>query len=94
LNRLVEPDFYVDIGSVLDEKAALLAEHKSQKDWLDRSQGMNAYVNTMKGFSRELGTLSKRCQFAEGWRRHIPLGLCAEDADPIRDILGEHVLGS
>jgi len=29
--------------------------------------------------------------FAEGWRRHNPLGFCAPEADPLGDILGERV---
>ena len=92
LNRPVAPDFFVDITSVIEKKADMLERHKSQKDWLDKSQGMNAYVNTMKQLSREMGEWSGTCEFAEGWRRHNPLGLCAADADPIADSLGRHIL--
>ena len=92
LNRPVQPDFFIDIDSVIEEKAGTLAEHKSQKEWLDRSQGLNAYLETMKDLSREMGTLSTRCEFAEGWRRHSPLGLCAADADPLAESLGEYIL--
>lgn len=92
LNHLVRPDCFIDIGSVIEEKAGMLAEHKSQKEWLDRSQGINAYLNTMRDFAGEMGELSKRCEFAEGWRRHNPLGLCAADADPLADLLREYVV--
>jgi len=92
LNRLVRPDFFTDIGSAIEEKAGMLAEHKSQKEWLDHSQGVNAYLNTMRDFTREMGALSTRFEFAEGWRRHNPLGLCAVDADPLVGLLREHVL--
>jgi len=92
LNRLVWPDFFIDIGSVIDEKTNMLAEHKSQKEWLDHSQGVNSYLNTMRNFAREMGALTTRCKFAEGWRRHNPLGLCAPAADPLMDLLREHVL--
>ena len=91
LNRLVHPDFFVDIGQVLGEKRAMLAEHKSQKEWLDTSQGLDAYLDTMRAQAREMGELSTRCQFAEGWRRHNPLGLCARDADPLGDVLRGYV---
>lgn len=92
LNRLVRPDFFIDIGSAIEEKAGMLAEHKSQKEWLDHSQGLNAYLNTMRDFASEMGMLSTRCEFAEGWRRHNPFGLCASDANPLADFLREHVL--
>lgn len=92
LNRRVRPDFFIDIGSAIEEKASMLAEHKSQKEWLDRSQGLNAYLNTMRDSAREMGALSTRCEFAEGWRRHNPLGLCAVDANPLVGLLREDVL--
>jgi LmbE family N-acetylglucosaminyl deacetylase len=92
LNNLVRPDFFIDIGSVIEEKAGILAEHKSQKEWLDHSQGVNAYLNTMRNFAGEMGALTNRCEFAEGWRRHNPLGLCAAAADPLVGLLREHSL--
>jgi len=93
LNRLVHPDFFIDISPVIDEKADMLAEHKSQAEWLDHTQGMNAYLETMRGLAGEMGSLSTRCEFAEGWRRHNPLGLCAVDADPLANLLRDHVAG-
>jgi LmbE family N-acetylglucosaminyl deacetylase len=92
LNRLVRPDFFVNIDSAIEEKAGMLAEHKSQKHWLDYSQGFNAYLNTLRDFAREMGALSTRCEFAEGWRRHNPLGLCTVGADPLVNLLPEEVL--
>lgn len=92
LNRLVHPDFYIDISTIIEEKAELLAKHKSQKEWLDTSQGMNAYLETMKRFGRELGVLSNNCEFAEGWHRHNPIGLCTFDADPFMDLLRDYII--
>jgi len=89
---LVRPDFFINIGAAIEKKASMLAERKSQKEWLDRSQGLNAYLDTMKNFASEMGSLSARCEFAEGWRRHNPLGLCKVDADPLPGILREHVM--
>lgn len=91
LNRPVRPDFWVNIGSVMAKKAAMLAEHKSQKEWLDYSQGLDAYLDTMRQHAREMGELSARCEYAEGWRRHNPLGLCAAGADPLAEILGAYI---
>jgi len=92
LNRVVRPDFFVDISSVIEEKSDMLAEHASQKDWLDRSQGMGAYLDAMRGYAGEMGEMSTSCRFAEGWRRHNPLGLFAGDADPLTRLLTERVV--
>jgi hypothetical protein len=78
---------FIDIGSVIDEKTAMLAKHESQKVWLDRSQGMDSYLMAMRELAREVGRLSGRYEIAEGWRRHLHLGLCSEQADPLRRVL-------
>ena len=90
INKIVYPDFYIDIESVLGEKSKMLAEHKSQKNWLDVSQGFNAYLNTMKSLAKEVGTMSGKFNYAEGWRQHNPLGFCETDANPLAEILSEY----
>ncbi len=89
LGRVVKPDIYVDIASVVNQKAEALADHRSQKEWLDQSQGMDAYLDEMKAQGREVGIMSGTFESAEGWRRHNYRGLCAPDADPLCDALGE-----
>ncbi|NIA15658.1 MAG: LmbE family protein [Nitrospiraceae bacterium] len=91
LRRFVPAGQYVDISSVLEEKIAALACHKSQKEWLDASQGLDSYLITMKEMSRQVGESSGVFEYAEGWRRHLHLGFCAEDADPLSDALGDAV---
>ena len=87
LRQPVEPHFYTDITGVLARKRAMLACHASQKEWLDATQGMNAYLDEMEGLSRAVGTMSGRFEFAEGWRRHSHLGFAADEFDPIADLL-------
>ena len=65
----------------------MLACHRSQKEWLDVSQGMDSYLATIEEFSRELGRRSRRYRYAEGWRRHLAAGFCSEGADPLRTLL-------
>jgi len=91
MNWPIIPELCVDIGDVIDEKAAMLAEHVSQKEFLDKTQGMGAYLETMRSFAGEVGTMSGQYEYAEGWRRHNPRGLCDEKANPLRDALGERV---
>lgn len=90
LNHIIYPDILINIAGVLEKKTNMLAEHKSQKEWLDRSQGFNAYLDIMKEYGRELGEMSGRGEYAEGWRQHNPLGLCASDSDPLADLLAEY----
>ncbi len=88
LGRPVTPGLYVAIGSVLALKRQMLAAHRSQKDWLDASQGIDSYLTHMEEMSRAIGTLSGRFPYAEGWTRHLPLGFGAEEADPLAEALG------
>ena len=79
----VIPEFYVDIGANLSIKREMLAKHVSQKNWLDASQGIDSYLEQMESMSREVGRMSGRFTFAEGWTRHLHLGYCDESADPL-----------
>ena len=83
LGHSVRPDIFVDIGAEIETKAAMLAAHVSQKQWLDESQGLDSYIESMRGLSRDVGSLSGCFTYAEGWRRHSELGFCAADADPL-----------
>jgi LmbE family N-acetylglucosaminyl deacetylase len=87
LRQPVQPDFYVNIEGVVAQKRAMLSCHRSQKDWLDESQGMDSYLVAMEELGREVGALSGRFQHAEGWRRHLHFGFCAPDADPLGETL-------
>lgn len=93
LRNPIQPDFYVDVATVMEEKAEMLAKHASQKNWLDRTQGFGSYIDTMRALSRQVGTLSGRFEYAEGWRRHSHLGFSRTEIDPLSDLLGpERVL--
>lgn len=92
LGRLVQPDFFVNIDAAIDEKEAMLAEHKSQKSFLDETQGVGAYLEAMRQQAAEMGALCGRCRHAEGWRRHNPLGFCGPEDDPLRQALGDQVV--
>jgi LmbE family N-acetylglucosaminyl deacetylase len=83
----VRPGFAVDIGPVLAAKRELLACHKSQKEWLDASQGMGAYLNEMEAQTAAVGRMTGRFAHAEGWRRHGMTGFGPEDFDPLANLL-------
>jgi LmbE family N-acetylglucosaminyl deacetylase len=92
LRREIIPGAYVNTTSVQKTKLAALAEHRSQQNWLDASQGMNSYLAAMEKMSREMGRRSRRFQHAEGWRRHLHWGLSAQPVDPLADLLGKNYL--
>ena len=94
MGRRVLPEYFVDIASVIADKRQALAQHRSQKEWLDVSQGMDAYLSTMERLSAEVGAMSGRFPYAEGWRRHSRLGFCEPDADPLAKALDEYVVVS
>lgn len=85
-NKII-PDFYVDIESVIDKKKTMLGYHKSQKEWLDKSQGIDSYLDTMKDMSASMGKNSAVFNFAEGWRRHSHIGFSANEMKPLEEIL-------
>lgn len=90
LGERVYPKLYVDITDVLEAKAAALAAHASQKEWLDQSQGMDSYIQTMRDGSAEVGRMSGRYAYAEGWRRREHWGFCGPDDDPLAAALLDH----
>jgi LmbE family N-acetylglucosaminyl deacetylase len=94
LRKPVVPDFFVEISSVMDKKTKMLSFHKSQKEWLDVSQGFDSYLAVMADMCREVGEMSGRFEYAEGWTRHLHLGFCDKDSDPLVDVLNEYVCTS
>jgi LmbE family N-acetylglucosaminyl deacetylase len=88
MNTRIVPEIYVNISSVLQEKRTALACHVSQKEWLDESQGLDSYLQTMEDMGREVGRWSDTYEYAEGWRRHGHLGFCAPEFDPLVEALG------
>ena len=87
LGEVVYPKLYVDIADVLDPKVAALACHASQKQWLDDSQGMDSYLETMRDMCAKIGSMSGVYEYAEGWRRREHWGFCGPDDDPLAKAL-------
>jgi LmbE family N-acetylglucosaminyl deacetylase len=82
----------VDTTDIIEQKKQMLSKHASQKLWLDESQGLNSYLDTMAELDAEVGRMSSIFKYAEGWRRHLHLGFCGKNDDPLRTVLKERVL--
>jgi N-acetylglucosamine malate deacetylase 1 len=92
LRQPIVPDLFIDVTDLIDRKAEMLSKHASQKKWLDLSQGMDSYIAAMRDLNAEVGRMSGRFTFAEGWRRHLHLGFCSADADPLATAVGKSAL--
>jgi LmbE family N-acetylglucosaminyl deacetylase len=92
LGRPIEPVLVVDTTDIIEQKKQMLSKHASQKLWLDESQGLNSYLDTMAELDAQVGRITGIFQYAEGWRRHLHLGFCGPDDDPLRTALKERVL--
>jgi N-acetylglucosamine malate deacetylase 1 len=94
MGQLVVPTYFVDVKSVLERKTAMLSAHASQDQWLDATQRISAYLETMVQLNAEVGQLSRQhsstgFEFAEGWRKHLHLGLARADFDPLPQALAD-----
>jgi N-acetylglucosamine malate deacetylase 1 len=91
LRRRIPCGAFVNITSVLPAKRAALVAHQSQRRWLASTQEFDSFVRTMVDIAREVGRMTGRFKYAEGWRRHLHHGFCDPKADPLRD-LGKNYL--
>lgn len=85
----VVPEFVVNVGAVMAEKREMLAQHRSQKEWLDATQGMDSYIESMADAAREVGGRYDGCEYAEGWRRHSHMGYGPPDFEPLLELLAD-----
>lgn len=83
LGNPFQPDFLVDIETVIEKKSALLSCHRSQMAWLESTQSMNSFVDEMRDMARSMAKRGQNIDFAEGWKRHSHLGFCPQDFDPL-----------
>lgn len=88
LREPVRPELFVDTTDLQERKLAALRCHASQQRWLDESQGLNSYLVKMQELDREVGRMSGRFEYAEGWRRHLHLGFCGPEDDPLGAVAG------
>ena len=92
LRRRIIPGAFANTTDVMETKRKALAAHQSQQGWLDASQGMASFLETMENMSLDVGKMSRRFKHAEGWRRHLHLGFSARDTDPLREALEKNYL--
>jgi len=90
LRNPVLPEMIIDVSSVMQGKRDMLSCHRSQKEWLDESQGHDNYIHLMEDMCRQVGSHGG-FEYAEGWRRHLHLGFGPECFDPLSDCLANYI---
>lgn len=91
LKNPVVPEILVDVTSTIETKKTMLACHRSQKEWLDSSQGMDSYLIDMMNICEAFGKKTDDFKYAEGWILHNHMGFCGKNDDPLSDALGNAV---
>jgi len=87
MNRPVHADFYVNIESVSEMKKKALNCHRSQEAWLKSSQGFSSLEDLLEVEGLSVGKMSAVFKYAEAWTRHLHLGYCSADYNPLADEL-------
>jgi LmbE family N-acetylglucosaminyl deacetylase len=93
MRNLVLPDLTVNITNEMSTKLKMLGCHESQRQWLDETQGLDDYLESMRQASQEVGRLfgRKGWECAEGFRRHSHVGFSADDRDLLAEVLAGNV---
>jgi LmbE family N-acetylglucosaminyl deacetylase len=92
LRKTISAGAFVNTTYVHQQKLEALRAHQSQQNWLDVSQKLNSYLQTMEELSLKVGHLSKTFKYAEGWRRHLHYGFCGPDDDPLKDLGDAYII--
>ena len=92
LRTTVMAGAFVNTTSVHQQKLEALKAHQSQQNWLDVSQKLNSYLQTMEDVSLKVGLMSKKFRYAEGWRRHLHYGFCGADDDPLKELGNDYII--
>ena len=85
LGRPIEPAFHIDVSEEIESKAAMLAAHASQREWLLKHHGIDHYVQSMRDWSAARGRQAG-VAFAESFRQH--LGHSYPQSNLLAELLG------
>jgi LmbE family N-acetylglucosaminyl deacetylase len=67
--KVVQPHFLVDVTAQIETKKKMLAEHESQRAWLQRQHGMDNFLEILEEWCAARGALAG-VPFAEGFRQY------------------------
>lgn len=88
-NRPVQSDFFVDVEKVFALKKSILAEHRSQREWLRQHHGIDEYLDMMERWTRANGRRAG-VELAEGFRQYK--GHPYPESPLLQELLGASVI--
>lgn len=88
-NAVVMPDFVVNVESSFLRKQRMLAQHRSQREWLAKHHGVDNYLEQMEVWTRQRGSLVS-LELGEGFRRYK--GHAYPQTLLLEQMLGEHLI--
>ena len=94
MRELVVPTLQVNVTGEMETKLKMLGCHESQRQWLDETQGLDDYLESMRRSGTEVARMSGQpgWEFAEGFRQHSHVGFSASDRDVLTEVLGEPIV--
>lgn len=93
--KSIAPEFYVDVGDLMDFRSQMLAKHASQREWLRSQHGIDDYLLSMQNWAGQRGreaatSAATRVSHAEAFRQHRGHAYPANNL--LKEILGRRVI--
>jgi LmbE family N-acetylglucosaminyl deacetylase len=88
-NVYVAPHFVVDVSAAFARKQRMLAQHRSQREWLAVHHGMDDYLAQMERWTRQRGALAG-FDYGEGFRHYQ--GHAYPATPLLEELLGEEIV--
>jgi len=94
MRQLVVPSLFINVTGEMDTKLKMLGCHESQRQWLDETQGLDDYLESMRRSGAEVAQMSSQpgWEYAEGFRQHSHVGFSANDRDILAEVLGDQIV--
>ncbi len=94
MRSAIVPELFVNVTAAIQTKRKMLGCHESQRQWLDQTQGLCDYLESMRASGAEVARMSARrdWEYAEGFRQHSHVGFSARDRDLLGEVLGSEVV--
>lgn len=91
LRKTVVPEFLVNTADTISIQKDMLRCHRTQKEWLDVTQGPDVYLKGIDERAEMCAKFSGKFTAAEGWIQHNHMGFAASaDFNPLADALKEN----
>ncbi len=93
MHEPVVPKLLVNVTGEMKTKLQMLGCHQSQRQWLDETQGLDDYLESMRLSGAEVAQTYGHpgWEYAEGFRQHSHIGFSESDRDIVAEVLGDQI---